>query len=171
MSSKKNGKWNLFSLIVFAVLVVSVVMAIVGICIAWTSTTSSSQLLGTGSTTYVKISNWFEQNNAQAVNGFAVNAAFAIIAVVSVGLAAITYVLSKYINKKVVKFVALAFAVLAVAAGIVTIITAYTFVNGLGSIDFGFIGKGSCGVAAGPWLVFVFAVVGGIATALGSFKK
>ena len=77
----KNKKVDLLAFIVFGVLVLSIVMAIVGVCIAWTSSTVSSIISDKTETT--TLGDWAELNSSaikftdKGIDGFAAMQAFA----------------------------------------------------------------------------------------------
>jgi hypothetical protein len=165
MTNKKIGKFDLQSLIVCAVMVVSLIVAIVGMVIGWTQSTGS--VLGSSTSATQTLSDWLGNSNAN----IGANAAFAIITVIMLGLTAGAFVASKFVKKPVMRFVVLGAAVVTLVAAIVTIITAYTFVGSLASINLGGFASGNFSVFAGPWLVAIFGIVGGAAATFAVLKK
>lgn len=165
MTKKKIGKFDLVSIVLLAVLVVALVLTIVGICIGWVK--SSSTFVGQTGSSSSTLSDWLGVEDS----GIATNAAFAILTVIMTGLTAIAYAAGLFFKNRIVRLVTLVVAVLALACGVVTIITAYTFVNQFGSINGGAFLSASASVDAGPWLVFAFGVVGAIAGVVGAIKN
>ncbi len=143
-------KFNLVTLIVFAALAVSLIMTIVGVCIAWTTASEVS----------LTLSDWLELNKRIPVDGLGANAAFAIMTVIFTALTAIAFVVDKLANIKVMKWVTLGCAALLALCALVTLITAYTFVKDSGAAP-----------GAGVWLVFIFGLIGGASAIAGELIK
>ena len=171
----KSKKIDLVALIVFGVLIVSIVMVIVGVCIAWTSSTAT--LLGKDSVTNRTLSEWTELNaelvklNDKGYEGFGVMQAFSYITLALTVLTAIVFVVSKFVNVKVLKWVVVAVAVLTVISAIVLIATTYGFCGNLTNTDGGQFASTKTVPAVGAWLATIFAVLGGAAGAVGAIKK
>ena len=93
---KSKKKIDVFSIVIFAVLVLAVVMVIVGICIDWTSTTTT--LLGHDSVSSNTLADWSELNGKtqDGIDGFGVMSAFAYITLALTALTAIVFVVSKF---------------------------------------------------------------------------
>jgi len=162
---KSKKKIDLVALIIFGVLVVSLVMTIVGICIAWTSTTGALS----GNTTTSKLSDWAKLNadmvklTEKGLKGYGVMSAFAYITVALAALTAILFVVSKFANVKALKWTLVVLSVLLIVSAIVTISTTYGFCK-----DYTIAKQAP---AAGAWLVTVFGFLGGAAGAVGALKK
>lgn len=170
----KNKKIDLVALIVFGVLLVSIILVVVGVCIDWTTTTGSS-VLGE-SVEKFKLSDWAEANGKakDGIDGYGVMAAFAYITLVLTILTAVAFVVSKFVNVKVLKWVVLGIAALTVISAIVLIATTYSFcANYKMDVDiFGInLANAKTSPAAGPWLAAIFGIVGGAAGAVGALKK
>lgn len=167
MAKKKN--FDLVSIIVCGVLFVATVLAIVGICIAWLQVTSSSTLTSTSSTSTSTLKELLD--SGYDITGLGANTAFAIMTVVFTGLTLVAYVVSKFVDVKILSYVILALGILAVISAVVTLITSFTVANSFGSVDWGDIAKVTTTPAAGPWLLSIFGLVGGAAGAFGAVKK
>lgn len=162
----KSKKIDLVALIVFGVLVVAIVLAVVGVCITWTSYTGLTNKVVTET-----LGDLAEQNqNAikltkESLEGFNVMQAFAYITLAMTILTAIAFVVSKFVDIKVLKWVVIGIAALTVISAIVSIATTCGFCDK----DFSeLLGRTP---AAGPWLLFVFSVIGSGAAIGGSLKK
>ena len=177
---KKSKKIDLVALLVFGVLGVSIVMAIVGICIDWTTTTSSTLLTGSNTLTskladlaenYAKLQ---EIKDTSGMEGFTVMQAFAYITLALTVLTAIVFVVSKFVNVKALKWVVIAVSALTVISAIVMIATSYGFCSKysadltIGNLN---IANSTTSPAAGPWLLCVFSVLGGAGGVVGALKK
>lgn len=167
MATKK--KIDVLSIVICAVLLVATVVSIVGVCIAWISSTGS--VTGTSYPSET-ISDLLEASDAlvsaggNAISGLNANAAFAIMAVIFCGLTLVGYLLSKLFDIKVMKFIVLALAILAIVCAVVTLITAYTVAGD----EVYYLGR-DAKPAAGVWLVTIFGVIGGCAGAFAAIKK
>ncbi len=180
MAKGKSTKLNLVDLIICVVLLLAVVMTVVGICVAWTKSTYTGALSGEHSSTST-LSQWLSdngeitKNGGDPISGLGVNAAFAIMTVIFSGLTLISYAVEKFANVKVFKFVTLACSALLVICAIVTLITAFTFANGLanGGVSIGGTSLASAKTApsAGVWLLTIFGVIGGGAGIFGAIRK
>lgn len=182
MGKKKSKKFDIISIVIFAVLVVALAMTIVGICIAWTKSVSATDLGGGSSSQSTNtLTAWLNSqsektaNGGEPISGLNVNVAFAIMTVIFTGLTAIAFCANKFSGIKALKFVLLGCGLLALACGVVTIITGYTFTNGLanGGLSWGGVNFGSVksSPAAGLWLLSISGIVGGAAGAVGALKK
>ena len=167
----KNKKLDLITLILFGVLAVCVIMVIVGVCIDWTSTTTT--LLGKDSVDKSTLANWSEANGKakDGIDGYGAMAAFAYITLVLVILSAIAYVVSKFVDISVLKWVVVGLAALTVICAIVSIITTYTFCGNFTNTEGGQLASAKTAPAAGAWLAAIFGIVGGAAGAVGALKK
>lgn len=169
----KNKKLDLITLILFGVMAVSVIMVIVGVCIDWTSTTTTaSGLLGGGSSTETaKLADWAEANGKakDGIDGYGAMAAFAYITLVLAILTAIAFVVSKFVDISVMKWVVVGLAALTVISAVVAIITTYTFCDKY-QADIG-IASAKTSPAAGLWLTAIFGMLAGGAGITGALKK
>lgn len=173
----KNKKVDLVALIVFGVLVLSIVMAIVGVCIAWTSTTvkASDILGGAAKTTTTTLSDLAEansklvKNGGDPIDGFNAMAAFAYITVILTGLTTVSFVVSKFVKVKALKWVTVALSLLLVVSAIVAIATAYSFCGNYKADAL--VASSNTVPAAGAWLLTVFGILGGAAGVVGALKK
>lgn len=167
----KNKKLDLLTLILFGVLAVSVIMVIVGVCIDWTSSTVT--LLGKDTVDTQTLANWAESNSKakKGIDGYGAMAAFAYITLVLVLLTAIAYVVSKFVDISVMKWVVVGLAALTVISAIVVLITTYTFCGNLTDTDGGQWASAKTAPAAGAWLAAIFGIVGGAAGVFGALKK
>ena len=167
----KSKKLDLITLILFGVLAVCVIMVIVGVCIAWTTANTA---VG-GKTVTITLSEWAEhiadavKLSDEGLKGFSVMQAFAYITLVLTILTAIAYVVSKFVDIKVLKWVVVGVAALTVISAIVAIATSYSFCGTDGA-------KVVClskevAPAAGAWLTAIFGIVGGAAGVFGALKK
>lgn len=175
--AKKKAKLNVFGLVMLLVILVSLIMTIVGICIAWTATTVESSLAGASKTSTSTLAELLEANaNAKELGAegnakLEASAAFAIITVVLAGLTLISYALKSVLNLKIVKLLTLILSLALVVCAVITLITTFTFAGSAGSADLGAIVKGSTAPGAGAWLLAVFGIVGGAAGTIGCFAK
>ena len=167
----KKNKIDLWSLIIFGVLVVSLIMVIVGVCIAWTSTTVT--LLSKDSVSTTTLAKWAESNSKveDGIDGFGAMAAFAYITLALAALTAILFVVSKFVNVKIMKWALLAVSALLVVSAIITIALTYSFGGKLSNSDLGEFASGKTAPAAGAWLASIFGIVGGAAGSVGALKK
>lgn len=170
----KSKKIDIFSLVIFGVMVLAVVMAIVGVCIAYTSATASAAIGGSKTTTST-LADWAEVNDAavklggEGLKGFGAMSAFAYITLVLSAVTAVVFVVSKFVNVKFMKWVLLASGALLIVSAVVALITAFTFCSSYGA-DIG-IASTKCAPAAGAWLLAIFSVISGAAGVVASLKK
>lgn len=172
----KSKKTDVFGIVIFAVLVLSLVMAIVGVCIAWTSSTAT--VLGKESETVTNTLADLAKSNADAIKlsdkgleGFGVMQAFAYITVALAALTAVVFVLSKFAKIKVLKWILIAVSALLVISAIVTVATTYGFCGKYSNSDLGVLASAKTVPAAGAWLLTIFGIVGGASGVVGSLKK
>lgn len=169
----KDKKLDLITLILFGVLAVCVIMVIVGVCIDWTSTTAkASDYLGGGSSTETaKLADWAEANSEakEGIDGYGAMAAFAYITLAMTILTAAAYVVSKFVDVSVLKWVVLGLAALTVVSAIVAIATTYGFCDKY-QADIG-IATATTAPAAGAWLAAIFGMLAGGAGITGALKK
>ena len=172
MGRSKKIDW--VSFVVFGFLVLSIVMAIVGVCIAWTSSSVTSVIGKTESTTST-LGDWAKlHENASKVSdggleGFAAMQAFAYITLALTALTTVLFVVSKFINVKFFRFLVMASAALLIISAIVCISLCFNFC-GKYEVDAG-VAATEVVPAAGAWLLTVFSVLGGGAGIVGAVKK
>lgn len=170
----KSKKVDLISLIVFGVLAVSVIMAIVGVCIAWISTSVES-IAGNSEPTTSTLADLAKANSEQYkltqknIDGFVGMQAFAYITLVLSALTAIVFVVSKFVDVKVLKFVVLGVSALLIVSAIITIALSFSFCSDY-KVDV-VIAKSKTVPAAGVWLLSIFSILGGGAGVIGALKK
>ncbi len=152
----KSKKIDVLSLVIFGVMVLAIVMAIVGVCIDYTA--STSKYLSSSST----LAQLGELNSYLTVDGYGAMAAFAYITLVLSIVTAIVFVVSKFIDVKVMKWVVLAVSALLILSAIIALIIAFTFCSTY---------KDSIAPAAGPWLLAVFSILSGAAGVFAALKK
>lgn len=175
----KSKKIDLVAIIVFSVLVIAIVMAIVGVCIDWTSTTSSAAVVGS-STSTSKLSELADankklvDNGADPLKGFGAMSAFAYITLALAALTTVVYVLSKFLNVSFLKWVVIGLSALLVISAIVAIATTFSFCSNykmdasIGGVN---LANSKTSPAAGPWLLSIFGILGGAAGVFGALKK
>jgi uncharacterized ferredoxin-like protein len=163
MAGKK--KLDVVKLAILAVIVVSLILVIVGICIDWVSR-SSTILNNTSSVGYA-----LSDENLANVDSYGAMAAFAYITLALAIVCVLAYAASVVLNNKIVNYVTLAAGALLVVAAVVSLILSYTFCSNLLNVNWGSVATSSAAPAAGAWLVTVFGVVGGAATVVGGLKK
>jgi len=178
MANKK--KISVVSLIVAAVLAVAFILTIVGICIVWLKTTTTTTLGNSTSetTTNYTLSDLLSSNSdakangADGIKGLGANTAFAIMTVVFCGLSLIGYIVNKFLNNNIVKWVVVALSALTVICAIVAFITAFTVAGNLANGGFDLVVKADAKTSpsAGAWLMFIFGLVGGGAGVFGALK-
>ncbi len=160
----KNKKIDLFGFIVFGVLLLSIVMAIVGICIDWTAGKIES-IIGNSESISFTLSELAKNDT----DSFTVMQTFAYITLALTGAATITFVVSKFLNLGFFKFIVVVVCVLLIVSAIITIATTFSFCGNY-KIDGGLVGT-KCVPAAGAWLLTIFSVIGGLAGIVGALKK
>ena len=167
----KNKKLDLITLILFGVLALSVIMVIVGVCIDWTSSTLT--VFGKDTVDKSTLANWAEANSdtKNGIDGYGAMAAFAYITLVLAILTAIAYVVSKFVDISVMKWVVVGLAALTVICAVVAIITTYTFCGNLTKTDGGQWASAKTTPAAGLWLTAIFGMLAGGAGITGALKK
>jgi hypothetical protein len=148
-------KIDLVKAVAFGALVVSLILIIVGVCLDWVVNNLSS-----------KLNLSYPLSDLSQGDGYGAMAAFAYITLALAAVAVVLVVVNYFLKNKIVNFCILGVSALIVVSGIICLALTYSFVeNTLGGSDLGF------APAAGPWLVFVFAVIGGAAGVVGSLKK
>lgn len=174
MAEKK--KFNVVSIVILAVLGVALIMGIVGLCIDWWSMSAE------GETEAAKLKELIDANKELKDAGLSpwyagaeAAQAFGIIAVIAAVATAGSYVASKFVNVKALKWVTIGCAVLLIVSALVALICTFCF----GTSDalkkmkeeadrFG--SKLSYMPAVGCWLLSIFGIVGGAAGVYGAIK-
>lgn len=178
--AENNKKFNIISIIVLAVLGVALIMGIVGICIDWLS--ASTEVMGAKVSGATKLADLVKENKeAKDVIGedyyVGIDAvqAFGIIAIIAAALTAVSYLVSKFVNIKALKFVTIGCAVLLIVSALLALILTFTCTTG--DIMKAEIEEAEAhGVtmkfmpAAGAWLLSIFGVIGGAAGVYGAIK-
>ncbi len=162
--ANKKSKIDILSIVLFSALVVALALTIVGICIAWTSTTV--EIVQTTTTT-ATLGEMLDAQKKLVEAGFEAdatlntNAAFSIMTVIFTGLTALAFALKLFTKNKIVKFVTLICAALTIVCAIVALSTVYSLIGDSSSTVPG----------AGAWLLFIFGIVGGASGIVGALKK
>jgi hypothetical protein len=152
-------KIDLVKAVAFGALVVSLVLIIVGICLDWVVYETSNALTGKITSKYALGSEYITD-----FDGYGAMAAFAYITLALAAVAVVLVVVNYFLKNKIVNFCILGVSALIVVSGIVCLALTYSFSAKI-FLEIGYV------PAAGPWLVFVFAVIGGAAGVVGSLKK
>ncbi|MCM1546607.1 MAG: hypothetical protein NC033_06200 [Clostridiales bacterium] len=174
--SGNNKKFNVVSIIILAVLGVALIMGIVGLCIDWLG--STSEALGKTSKDADTLAIMIKDNNnadGKLYSGLGAIQAFAIIAVIAAALTACSYVVSKFVDIKVLKWVTVGCAALLIVSALLALILTFTCTNTdaiktLKEIAEAAHGKLTFAPAAGCWLLSIFGIVGGAAGVYGGLK-
>lgn len=178
--AENNKKFNIISIIVLAVLGVALIMGIVGICIDWLGMSMD------GESEMYKLKDLIDKNDLVKKGNDILEAmgqpkaelpfpgaeaaqAFGIITIIAAGLTAVSYVVSKFVDIKALKFVTIGLAALLIVSALIALIC--TFVCGTSE---GCKELKDEGVkilpAAGAWLLSIFGVIGGAAGVYGAIK-
>ena len=171
----KSKKIDIIGLVILGVLVISVILTIVGVCIDWT--TSTTTVVGQKGVTNTTLAKWAENNsnmieiNDNGYEGYGAMAAFAYITLALTILTTLVFVVSKFVDVKVLKWVLVGVAALTVVSAIVMIATTYGFCGNLTNEKYGSWASAKTAPAAGPWLLFVFSLLCGGAGVAGALKK
>ena len=171
-----NKKFNVVSIVLLAVLAVALIMGIVGLCIDWLSVTT--EIASVKETEAMKLAEMVKDNKDAGGDLYkAIGAvqAFAIISVIAAALTLISYLVSKFVDLKVLKFVTIACAAVLILCALLALIL--TFVTGNSEIfDYAkkaaeaMKGKFTVMPAAGCWLLSIFGIVGGAAGVYGGLE-
>lgn len=179
MAKKKSSKFNLIALVAFGLIVVSAIVTIVGFTVDWTSTTSEAVIVGSNTVKY-KLSDLAEaykklgDHAPDAMKGFSAMKAFAVITLIAVLASAACYIVSSILSLKLFKLITALVGIATVVCAVVLIITTFSFCGNyqadfsLGNIS---VVSSKTSPAVGPWLMTVFGVIGGLATAGGAMKS
>ena len=178
--AENNKKFNIVSIIILAVLGVALIMGIVGICIDWLNATTEAAGMKMSNAT--KLADMVKENKEykdfsgeSAYLGIEAVQAFGIIAIIAAALTAISYVVSKFVDIKALKFVTIGCAVLLIVSALLALILTFTCTNsdlfkGLKEEAENHGGKITYMPAAGAWLLSIFGIVGGAAGVYGGIK-
>lgn len=170
MQTKNNKKFNVLSIIVIVTLGLSVIMGIVGICIAWLSAK-----MPTGSVITDTLKELIDSNkiieiykNLEAIE------AFAILTIIFSAFALASYIVSKLVNikilNKVLSYVTPCLSALVIVSALLSIILTVTCTSTdvcIAAKDEGM----KFSPAAGAWLLTVFGVIGGIMGIIGTLDS
>lgn len=169
----KSKKVDIFGLLMFLFILVSLALIIVGICIEWTASTTT--VIGESNTVKQTLAD-ISKSNANAVKlsgsglkGYDAMAAFTYMTLVLSILTAIVAVISRLAKIKFLKWLLFAVSLLLIASAIAAIATTYSFCSNFGGDAV--VASSKLSPAAGPWLLTVFAAVCGFTGMVGSFKK
>jgi hypothetical protein len=168
MSEQK--KINIFNLITLFVVFASLILTIVGICIGWV--TISFTVIGIGDNSlFTATGSTYTLANTTSFSGSDAMVAFAYITLALCALTAVVYTLNFFLKNEKLKYVCLCVSALLIISAIVCIALSYSFSNNLCNYEINGNTIGSTSLAAGPWLVTIFSLLGGMASLLGSLKK
>ena len=171
-----NKKFNVVSIVILAVLAVALIMGIVGLCIDWFGATYKgesemmklSELIKANADAK-KLADAFHKKAELPYPGAEAAQAFGIIAVIAAALTACSYVVSKFVDIKALKYVTIGLAALLIVSAVIALIC--TFVCGSSELckmakDNG----ATVAPAAGAWLLSIFGILGGAAGVFGGIK-
>jgi hypothetical protein len=168
MSEQK--KINIFNLIILFVVFASLILTIVGICINWI--TVSFTVISIGDNGLFTTSNsTYTLANTTNFNGSGAMVAFAYITLALCVLTAVVYTLNFFLENDKLKYICLSVSALLIISAIVCIALSYSFSNSLSNYIIDGNNIKATSLAAGPWLVTIFSLLGAIASILGSLKK
>ncbi|MCM1546706.1 MAG: hypothetical protein NC033_06715 [Clostridiales bacterium] len=174
--AENNKKFSIVSIVILAVLGVALIMGIVGLCIDWLGMSYK------GDSEMIKLKELIDANKdakafANLMNqkakvpypGAEAAQAFGIIAVISAALCACSYVVSKFVDIKALKWVTVGCAALLALSALIALIC--TFVCGTSEYCKKIKDMGAKILpAAGCWLLSIFGIVGGAAGIYGGLK-
>ncbi len=178
--AKNNKKFNNVSIIILAVLGVALIMGIVGICIDWLNATTEA--MGVKVSNATKLAEMVKDNKEykdamgkDAYLGIDAVQAFGIITIIAAALTAVSYVVSKFVDIKALKFVTIGCAVVLIVSALLALILTFTCTNSdmfkaLKEEAENYGGKITYMPAAGAWLLSIFGIVGGAAGVYGGIK-
>lgn len=174
MADKK--KFNVVSIIILAVLGVALIMGIVGLCIDWWSMSAE------GETEAFKLAEMIKDNKdykdftgKDMYAGIGAVQAFGIIAVIASALTAVSYVVSKFVDIKALKFVTIGCAAVLILSALLALILTFTcstsdFLKAMKDEAEKFGASIKYLPAAGCWLLSIFGILGGAAGVYGGLK-
>ena len=174
--AESNKKFNIVSIVILALLGVALIMGIVGLCLDWWSMSAE------GHSEAAKLKDLIDANKEiKDLGGKAVYAgaeaaqAFGIIAIIAAALTAVSYVVSKFVDIKALKWVTVGCAALLIVSALVALICTFIF----GTSEYLKAMKEAADKAGskltympavGCWLLSIFGVVGGAAGVYGGIK-
>lgn len=167
-----NKKFNVVSIVILAVLAVALIMGIVGLCIDWWSMSAE------GETEAAKLADLIDANKEVGKSVYAgaeAAQAFGIIAIIAAAVTAVSYVVSKFVDVKALKWVTLGCAVLLIVSALVALICTFCFgtsdeLKAMKDMAEAMGSKITYMPAAGCWLLSIFGIVGGAAGVYGALK-
>lgn len=164
--TENKKKFNVLSIVVLAALGLAFIMGIVGICIAWLS----AKMPGTSAVTDT-LKELLDTNKVvDAYKGLEAIEAFAILAIISSALTAVSFVISKFINIKPLKYVTAGLAALLTLSALLAIILTATCTNTT-YFQKAKAANASFVPAAGAWLLSIFGIIGGVLGLIGSLDN
>lgn len=167
--AESNKKFNIVSIIVLAVLGVALVMGIVGLCINWMTVSYESFSDSMKLKELIDLNKEAKEVGVDGYKGIEAAQAFGIIAVIAAALTAVSYVVSKFVDIKALKFVTIGLAVVLIVCALLALILTFTSTTGeefKAAKDLGY----KYMPAAGAWLLSIFGIVGGAAGIVGAIK-
>lgn len=174
--AENNKKFNVVSIVILAVLAVALIMGIVGLCIDWWGMSAEGESEAAKLSQLISENKDFKDFSGKAMYaGVEAAQAFGIIAIIAAALTAVSYVVSKFVDVKVLKWVTLGCAVLLIVSALVALICTFCF----GTSDYLKAIKDAADAAgskltympaAGCWLLSIFGIVGGAAGVYGAIK-
>lgn len=174
--AENNKKFNVVSIIILAVLGVALVMGIVGLCLDWWSMSAEGHSEAAKLKDLIDLNKKSKDHGGDAIYAGAEAAqAFGIIAVIAAALTAVSYVVSKFVDIKALKWVTVGCAALLIVGALVALICTFTFgtSEALKAMKEAADKAGSKLTympAAGCWLLSIFGIVGGAAGVYGGLK-
>lgn len=153
---EKTKKFDVKSIIFLSILAVSLIMAIVGICIPWASETVNKAVFNN-----VTINDYFEKDLTET-SGFWIMFSLALVTILANAVVLGVYILSKFVKTE--KFILLWCICILLSCGLVICSGLALYFTRI-HIDavYKFIVKDYyCYLGAGVWLLSVFGVIGGI---------
>ena len=163
--SRKGKKAGSFGYILLLCILVTTVLAVVGVCIAWVNYSSENALEILESSNDFKLGDLFEtykDSEAEIAGSFRVVAAFGILTVILSGATLVLAGISKVLGWKLFRFLLIVAAVVCVVCAVVSIVTTYTYCDKAFGFEIGDIAKGSWSPAAGAWLTAVGGALSGL---------
>lgn len=165
MVQTKKFKLDTMSLILLGVLALSLIMAIVGVCVNWTVAEAKNPITGKVIKSFAKLADIAESNDAKKeVTGeglakFGGMNAFAYITMVLVILNALVYVANNLLDVKVLNLVCLVVSALTLVSAIVLLICTSSFCS-----------EWKCKMAVGAVFVWLFGILSGLAGGYAALK-
>lgn len=172
MGNKKVGKFSMAALVALGVVVVSLIVVIVGYVLAWTKTSMGSLSQTTKLSELAKAYKEGGELSKTMMKGFGAMNAFAIITLIAVILSGVALAAGSVLDVKIVKLVAAVIGIVTVVCAVVLLITTFIFCGNMKDVTGGLgdLAQVKVSPAIGPWLMTIFGVIGGGATAVGALK-